>query len=80
MINARARGDDHRAEIAEQRVSTRMQRLLKAALALDRLVERGDADGGRRRLVEGALRLTAATCRRPPLAPPSTRSGTRRRP
>jgi hypothetical protein len=33
-----------------------MQRLLKAALALDRvLVERGDEEG-RRRLVEGALR------------------------
>jgi len=33
------------------------ERVLKAALALDRvLVERGDEDG--RRLVEGALRLT----------------------
>jgi hypothetical protein len=59
LISARARGDDHRAEIAEQRVSTRMQRLLKAVRALDRvLVERGDEDG-RRRLIEEALRLTA---------------------
>ena len=34
-----------------------MQRLLKAALVLDRvMVERGDEDG--RRLVEGALQLT----------------------
>ena len=56
LINARARGDDHRAEIAEQRVSTRMQRVRRAALALDRLVvERGDEDG--RRLVEGARRM-----------------------
>jgi hypothetical protein len=69
LINARSRGDDHRAEIAEQRVSTRMQRVRRAALALDRLVvERGDEDG-RRRLVEGALRLTENTG--VPLAPPN---------
>jgi hypothetical protein len=57
VMNAHARGDAHRVEIAEQRVSRWMQRLAKAALALDRvLVERGDEDG--RRLVEGALRIT----------------------
>jgi hypothetical protein len=56
-MNARARGDDHRVELAERRVSSCMQRLAKAALVLDRL---GDEEG-RRRLVEGALRLAAAT-------------------
>jgi hypothetical protein len=55
-MNARARGDDHRVEVAEQHVSRCVQRVLKAVLALDRvLVERGADDG--RRLVEGALRL-----------------------
>jgi glucans biosynthesis protein len=79
VMNARAHGDPRRVELAEERVSRCMQRLAKAAVSLDRvLVERGDEDG--RTLVEGALRLAAATCRRPPLAPPSTRSGTRRRP
>jgi hypothetical protein len=57
VMNSRAHGDPHRVEVAGEHVSRCMQRLLKAALALDRvLVERGDEDG-RRRLVEGALRL-----------------------
>ena len=48
-MNARVRGDARRVEIAEQRVSRCMQRLLKAALVLDRvLVERGDEEGRRR--------------------------------
>jgi hypothetical protein len=59
-------------EIAERRVSRRIRRLRRAATGLNRvLVERGDAEG-RRRLVEGALRLTRASgglvC---PIAPPS---------
>ena len=54
-----AQGDAHRIEVADGRVALCMQRLLKAALAADRvLAERGDEEG-RRRLVEGALRLTA---------------------
>ena len=49
--------DPYRVEIAEQRVSGCMQRLAKAAVALDRvLVETGDEEG--RRLVERARRLT----------------------
>jgi hypothetical protein len=57
-MNSRAHGDPHRVKVAEERVSRCMQRLAKAALALDRvLVERGDEDG--RRLVEGARRLAA---------------------
>jgi hypothetical protein len=59
VMNSRARGDPHRVEIAEERVSRCMQRLAKAALALERvLAERGNEDG-RQRLVEGALRITA---------------------
>jgi len=59
MMNSRARGDDRAVGVAEKRVSRRMQRLAKAALALDRVsTERGDGDG-RRGLVERALRLTA---------------------
>jgi hypothetical protein len=58
-----AHGDAHRIETAEERVALYAQRLLKAALALDRvLVERGD-DEGRRSLVEPALRLTASVSR-----------------
>jgi hypothetical protein len=53
-------GDDRRVQIAEQHVSQCMHRLQQAALALDRvLAERGD-DDGRRRLVEGAVRLAAS--------------------
>ena len=60
-LEALAFGDDCRIEIAEKRVAQCMQRLVKAALALDRvLAERGDEEG-QRRLVEGALRLAAAT-------------------
>ena len=60
VMNSRAHGDPHRAEIAEERATGCMQQLLKAALALDRVLEeRGDEDG-RRRLVESALRLVAA--------------------
>jgi hypothetical protein len=44
-----AQGDAHRIEAAEDRVAHCMQRLVKAALALDRvLAERGDEDGRRR--------------------------------
>jgi len=58
VMKSCARGDGRGVEIAEQRVSKCMQRLLKAALALDRvLVERGD-EVGRRGLVEGARRLS----------------------
>ena len=57
VMNSRAHGDPHRVEIAEQRVSQCMQRLMKAALALDRVLgERGDRW---RRWVEGGLRLAA---------------------
>jgi transposase len=53
-----AQGDAHRTEAAEERVTQCAQRLRRAALMVDRvLVERRDEDG-RRRLVEGALRLT----------------------
>ena len=56
-----AQADAHRIEGAKARVVFCVQRLRKAALVLDRvLVERGD-DEGRRRLVEGALRLAATT-------------------
>ena len=66
-MNSRAHGDPHRVEIAEERVAACAQRLRRAALALDRvLVERGD-DEGRRRLVEGALRLTGSDVTRPNL-------------
>jgi len=62
VMNSCARGDGRGVEIAEQRVSRCMQRLLKAALVLDLvLVERGDEDG-RRRLVEGSLRLVQNVC------------------
>ena len=37
VMNSRARGDDRGVEIAEQRVSRCMQRLLKAVRALDRV-------------------------------------------
>jgi len=58
-FQARTCGDARRVEIAEQRATGCKQRLATAALAVDRvLVERGDGDS-RRRLVEGALRLTA---------------------
>ena len=57
-LNALAHGDDCRIEIAEKRVAQCMQRLLKAALAADHvLAERWDEEG-RRKLVEGALRLS----------------------
>jgi len=57
-MESHARGDARRIELAKERVAQCMHRLRQAALALDRvLVERGDEDG-RRRLVEGALRLT----------------------
>jgi rRNA processing protein Krr1/Pno1 len=46
VMNSHAHGDPHRVEIAEKRVSRCMQRLAKAALALDRvLVDRGDENG-----------------------------------
>jgi hypothetical protein len=55
-----AQGDARRIEVAEERVAHCMQRLVKAAGALDHvLAERGDEDG-RCKLVEGALRLAAA--------------------
>ena len=57
VMNARAHGDAHRVELAEERVAACAQRVRRAALMLDRvLAERGDSDG-RRRLVDGALRL-----------------------
>lgn len=57
VMNARAHGDVHRVEIEENWVSMHLQRLSKAALALDRvLVQRGD-ETGRHTLVEGALAL-----------------------
>jgi hypothetical protein len=55
-MNARAHADRRRIKVAKKRVTRGMQRLAKAALALDRvLVECGDEDGCS--LVEGALRL-----------------------
>ena len=67
VMNERAHGDPHRVEVADERVAACMQRLRSAALALDLvLVERGDAEG-RRRLVEGALRLTGSDVTRPNL-------------
>jgi hypothetical protein len=67
VLNSRAHGDPHRIEIAEKRVSRCKLRLAKAARALDRvMVERGDEDG-RRRWVEGALRLTGSDVTRPSL-------------
>ena len=66
LINAPAHGSPHHVEIAEQHVSRCMQRLLKAALVLDRvLVERGDEEG-RQRFVEGARRLCASVCQSDP--------------
>ena len=60
-LNALAYNDDRRIEIAEKPVAQCMQRLVKAALVLDRVpAEHGD-DEDRRRLVEGALRLAGAT-------------------
>jgi hypothetical protein len=59
VLEALACGDDRRVAIAEERVAQCMQRLVKAALVLDRvLAERGDNEG-RRMLVEGALQLTS---------------------
>jgi hypothetical protein len=67
VANSRSHGDPQRVEIAENRVSTHMQRLSKAALALDRvLVERGNEGG--RRLVEGAVRLAWLTTSNRPFA------------
>ena len=61
ILKALACGDDHRFEIAEKPVAQCMRRLVAAALALDRvLAARGD-DEGRRKLIEGALRLAATT-------------------
>jgi hypothetical protein len=55
---APAQEDARRVQAAQERVAQCMRRLVDAALVLDRmLVERGDED--ERRLVEGALRLTA---------------------
>ena len=58
ILEALACGDARCVEIAETRAIACMHRPRKAALVLDRvLVDRGDEDV-RRRLVEGALRLT----------------------
>jgi hypothetical protein len=57
-MESRAQEDDRRVETAEKHIAQCAQRLRKAARGLDRvLVERGDEGG--RRLVEGALRLSA---------------------
>lgn len=58
VMNSRAHGDAHRVEIAAQRVAACAQWVRRAALALDRVLADCGDENGRRRLVEGALRLT----------------------
>lgn len=58
VMESLAQEDVRRVQAAEERVAQCVERLVAAALALDRvLAERGD-DEGRRKLVEGALRLS----------------------